>query len=611
MDRRVFLETVSLASLSTFLPAVIWGEEAAAAEIPADTKLRTLLDQFFYQSVEESPESASSLGLDKGERAYLKSKLDDYSTAGKFNRLAAARQRLYMLRALGKDSLSPAAQVDFDVVEYQLANIVASGEQFSYGAVGGRYAPYVISQLTGPYQTVPDFLDSQHKIETAADAESYLARLEGFAVALDQSLARQTEDAAIGVIAPDFALDTALAQLKALRSKSVEQTVMVTSLVRRAGAAKLTGDYGSRATAIVNQKIFPSLDRQIEAVTHWRSQAVSDAGVWRLPQGEAYYAGALHTSTTTELSPAAIHELGLTQVAEITNRINDILRKEGRTTGTVGERLVALNNEPAQLYANDDSGRAALLAQLNSQIEAMYKRLPKAFATLPKALVSVKRVPEFIQDGAANGYYQGAALDGSRPAAYYINLKDTHDWPKFSLPTLTFHEAVPGHHLQISLSQESTAIPLIRKRSPFSAYTEGWALYAEQLADELGFYKGDPLGRVGYLQSFLFRAARLVVDTGLHFKRWTRLQATDYLTQTTGFARPRAQREIDRYCVWPGQACSYKVGHTSWVRLRDHAREQLGTRFDLKAFHAVLLQGAVPLVVLDKLVNQWIASQKV
>lgn len=611
MDRRSFLETASLASLSALLPTSAWVAEAHAADTAADTKLRTMLDQFFYASVEESPESASSLGLDKGERAHLKSKLDDYSTAGKSNRLAAARQRLASLRALGREGLSASAQVDFDVVEYQLANVVASGEHFSYGAVGGRYAPYVISQLTGPYQGIPDFLDSQHKIESAADAESYLTRLEGFAVALDQSLARQTEDAAIGVIAPDFALDTALAQMRALRSKPADQTVMVASLVRRAAAAKLNGEYSARATAIVANKIFPSLDRQIAAVNRWRAQAVSDAGVWRLPQGEAYYAGALHTSTTTDLSPAAVHELGLAQVAEISNRIDDILRKEGRTQGTVGERLVALNNEPSQLYANDDTGRAALLAQLNGQIEAMFKRLPQAFATLPKALVGVKRVPEFIQDGAANGYYQGAALDGSRPASYYINLKDTHDWPKFSLPTLTFHEAVPGHHLQISLAQESTAIPLIRKRSPFSAYTEGWALYAEQLADELGFYKGDPLGRVGYLQSFLFRAARLVVDTGIHYKRWTRLQATDYLTQTTGYARPRAQREIDRYCVWPGQACSYKVGHTTWARLRDLATQQLGEKFDLKGFHAVLLQGAVPLVVLDKLVNQWIARQKI
>jgi uncharacterized protein (DUF885 family) len=220
-------------------------------------------------------------------------------------------------------------------------------------------------------------------------------------------------------------------------------------------------------------------------------------------------------------------------------------------------------------------------------------------------------VPPFIQDGAANGYYQRASLDGSRPASYFINLKDTHDWPKFGLPSLTYHEAVPGHHLQISIQQESTSIPMIRRAgSFFSAFSEGWALYAEQLASEMGMYEGDPIGQAGFLQSFLFRAARLATDTGIHFKRWSREQATDYMVSTTGFPRARTQREIERYCVWPGQACSYKVGHTTWARLREQAKAKLGGRFDIKAFHNVaLVNGAVPLTVLETVINRWTASQ--
>jgi uncharacterized protein (DUF885 family) len=234
----------------------------------------------------------------------------------------------------------------------------------------------------------------------------------------------------------------------------------------------------------------------------------------------------------------------------------------------------------------------------------MYARLPRAFATVPSAPLEIRRVPPEIQDGASNGYYRRASLDGSRPAIYFINLKDTGDWPKYTLPTLSYHEGVPGHHLQISLAQESKDIPTIRKLGFFSAYSEGWALYAEQLADELGAYDGDPLGRAGFLQSFLFRAARLVVDTGIHTKRWSREQATDYMVATTGFARPRSQREVERYCVLIGQACSYKVGHTAWTRARADAQKTLGDRFDIKEFHEVLKEGAMPLSILERRIKE-------
>ena len=243
-------------------------------------------------------------------------------------------------------------------------------------------------------------------------------------------------------------------------------------------------------------------------------------------------------------------------------------------------------------------------SNLNGLVKDMYTRLPRDFATLPNQPLEIRRVPPEIQDGASNGYYNRAALDGSRPAIYFINLKDMGDWPKFTLPTLSYHEGVPGHHLQISIAQQSKDIPTLRKLGFFSAYSEGWALYAEQLADELGVYDNDPLGRAGFLQSFLFRAARLVVDTGIHSKRWSREQATDYMVATTGFARPRSQREVERYCTMIGQACSYKVGHRAWADARAEAQKTLGPKFDLKQFHEVLREGAMPLSILQRRIKE-------
>lgn len=294
--------------------------------------------------------------------------------------------------------------------------------------------------------------------------------------------------------------------------------------------------------------------------------------------------------------------MGLEQVAQISADLDTILKGQGLTQGTVGARLTQLNAMPSQLYPDSDQGRLDLIASLNAGVKDMYARLPNAFAEVPKAPLEIRRVPVDIQDGASNGYYMRATLDGSRPAIYFINLKDVGDWPKYGLPALTYHEGVPGHHLQISIAQESTNIPTLRKIGGFSAYTEGWALYAEQLANELHAYQ-TPLERAGYLQSFLFRAARLVVDTGIHARKWTREQATDYLVSTTGFAQPRSQREVERYCTQAGQACSYKVGHMAWTAARARAEKALGPKFDLKGFHQVLADGVMPLTILDRVID--------
>ncbi|MFV0624262.1 DUF885 domain-containing protein [Sphingomonas sp. ac-8] len=607
MDRRSFLGSAGAATLAAAVPAAAQQRDTSHDAVP-DARLRTLLDRFFYDRLAEDPEGATRLGLDTGARAALKSQLGDGSAAGIAADLARSKRELAELRKINPASLSASARLDYEVVAYQLQRSIAGGERFAYGASMGRYAPYVLSQLTGAYRNVPDFLDSQHRIKDAADADAYVARLAAFPAAIDADSERQRADAARGVFAPDYLLDTTLKQLAALRDQPPAATVMVASLAAKLQAAGLPDAHVARAERIVQQEVFPALDRQRSLITELRGHASHDAGVWRLPDGEAYYRAAAEAATTTSLSGDEIHRLGLAQVAEIGARIDTILKGQGMTKGSVGARLVALNERPDQLFANTDAGRDALLAALNAQIVAMGKRLPEQFATLPKAPVEVRRVPPSIQAGAPGGYYQNASLDGARPAIYYINLRDTFDRPKFGLATLTHHEAVPGHHLQVMSALEAENIPMLRRRGGFSGYTEGWALYAEQLADEMGMYEGDPLGQVGYLQSLLFRATRLVVDSGMHHKRWSREQATDYLIATTGIARGRSQGEIDRYTAWPGQACSYKIGHTVWVRLRDAVKARQGAAFDPRAFHAVLLDGPMPLTLLERLVTERMLS---
>ena len=604
VDRRRFLGSAGAAALAATLPSCT----TTGSTPNEDARLRAMLDRFFYERLQDNPEAATAQGLDTGPRAGLRFLLDDYSAAGRVNDLTRARAELRELRSVRRDALGKAAALDYDVVDYGLERSIAGLERFSFGSSGGRYAPYVLSQLTGPYRDIPDFLDNQHPIETRTDAEAYLARLSAFPRTLDQSSERQRQDAARGVFAPDYVLDTTLKQLGSLRNQPAARTQLVQSIARRAAAKGIAGDWAATAEKIVAGSVFPALARQIALVTDLRRRATHDAGVWRLPDGGAYYQGALEASTTTRLTADEVHRIGLEQVAALEAELDPILRNAGLTRGTPGERLAELNKRPDQLFPNTEAGKQALIAELNRMIAEIEAQLPRAFATLPKARVEARRVPPLIEAGSAGAYYDSAPLDNSRPAIFYIKLQDTFDRPKFGLRTLTHHEATPGHHLQVSLAQESDAIPLIRRFGGYSAYSEGWALYAEQLADELGMYEGRPLERAGMLQSFLFRATRLVVDTGIHAKRWSREQATDYFLRTTGIARGRGQNEIDRYTVWPGQATSYKIGHTTWVRLRDEARTKLGERFDLKDFHQVLLQGAVPLTILEKLVRERIAK---
>ena len=483
MDRRTFLATGATVAL---LPLTEGPALAAVAATPGsgDAGLNQLFEDIFQERVRNSPELATSLGLDKGALASLKAKLDtDPVQTQRQKNLARNRRAIARLNAVSPASLSDAARLNREVVLYSLNTAIVAPSRWNIGSAQG---PYTITQQDGAYFDTPDFLNTAHTIDNAADAEAYLSRLQQFATVLDNDTAEQRFQAGRGFLAPAWSIDLSLGQMRKLREVAADKSTMVESIVGRTAAKAIAGDWGTRATRIVANAVYPALDRQIALMERLKPTSRPGDGAWRLTNGDAIYAEALRQATTTNFSPDEVHRMGLAQVAEISGQIDAILKSQGMTQGTVGERLNALNKTPAQLYANDDAGRAQLLASLNTGVKDMYARLPRAFATVPSAPLEIRRVPPEIQDGASNGYYRRASLDGSRPAIYFINLKDTGDWPKYTLPTLSYHEGVPGHHLQISLAQESKDIPTIRKLGFFSAYSEGWALYAEQLADELG-----------------------------------------------------------------------------------------------------------------------------
>ncbi len=606
IDRRTFLASTTALGFVTLAGCAATPRQSAAEREQA---LHQMLQGWFDEDLRDNPTFATNLGLNVGPLAPLRAQLGDNSLAEANEDRAQAVSRHRQLQAFGRDGLTPAGQLNYDIAEFRWS-VASESDRFRYGSAGGgRPAPYVVSQLGGSYYNVPDFLDTQHPVRTAEDAEAYLSRLDQFGRNIEQEVERVRHDASVGVIPPDFVLDKAIGNLERLRATPAAETTLVRSLVRRAGEAGLTGDYGGRASAIVSGRIARALDAEIAALRNIRPRAVHDAGCWRLPGGPAYYAWGIRTNTTTTMTGDEIHATGLAQVAELHASLDTLLRAQGYTQGSVGDRINALNREERFLFPNTDAGRAELLAYLNEEVRRITPLLPRAFNTLPRASVEIRRVPPTIEAGAPGGYYQGGSLDGSRPGAYYINLKDTHEWPKLGLPTLTWHEAVPGHHFQGTIAREQGDLPLYRRTGGFPAYSEGWALYAERVADELGVYEGDPFGKIGYLQSYLFRAVRLVVDSGLHHKRWSREQAIRYMVDNAAEPEGSATREIERYSVWPGQACAYKIGQTVIAGLRDDAEQRMGARFDIKAFHdVVLLGGAMPLTVLQRRVREWIAA---
>jgi uncharacterized protein (DUF885 family) len=608
LNRRDFTLAASALALSPALPAVARAQPPAAPPTPADASLDALFDVLFEEDLQARPESATQLGLDKGKDADLRSRLSDNSEAGRAASQARNASQLARLEAVDSAALSAAGRVNLDTLLYTRRS-TASVLAFPFGGGGFGPSPYVVSQQTGVYQSVPEFLDTKHPIATGADAEAYLARMDAYAGALDNDTARMKHDAAIGISPPDFILTTTLAQMTATRSPAADN-LLVRSIARRAAAKGLSPTYADRAARLYDEKIGPAYDRQIAETRRLRETARHDAGVGQFRDGPAFYAAALKATTTTAFTPDEVHQIGLDQGCEIAERIDRLLRAQGYSQGTVGQRLAALTADPAQLYPNDDAGKAQAIAYCNGRLAAIRPRLPTRFKRLPPYSFEVRRVPANLEAGAAAAFSEGPAIDGSRPGLVFVNLKDTSIWPKWTLADVIYHEGLPGHQLEGGLALSNPNLPLIRKTIGFSGYAEGWALYAEQLADEMGMYDEDPLSRVGYLQGLYFRAGRCVVDTGIHHLGWSREKAIDYFVTTIGYSPDRSALEVERYCVNPGQACSYKLGHTVWVRARARAEKALGARYDIKDFHEVGLGcGRVPLEVLDTVVNDWIRNQ--
>ena len=597
-DRRAVLLGGAAAGALALAPGI--------ARADAAGELGILFDTLFQETLRLRPESATLLGLDKGANADLRAKLGDESDAGRAAVRTQTQDQIKRLRTIDPAKLSAADRINYDTVLYTRES-AAGLQTFDFG--GGGPSPYVISQQNGAYQSTPSFLDTKHPIDTAGDADAYLARLSAFAGQLDANTVRLKHDVVAGVVPPDFLLDKTLTQMTLTRVPADKATV-VKSLAARAKAKGLADRYGADATKIYTEQVLPALDRQIAAVRAVRTSATHDAGVWKLPKGEAFYRAALAASTTTRLTPEEVHRFGLDQARDIVARLEPLLVKAGLTKGTTGERLAALYQQPGQLYPNTDEGKAAAIAFCNDRLAAVRQRLPRVFKRIPPYSFEVRRVPKETEAGAASAFSQAPSLDGARPGFVYFNLHDSAEWPKFMLPTVIYHEGLPGHQFEGGLALSNAGLPLIRKTIGFSGYAEGWALYAEQVADEIGMYDDDPLGQIGYLKEALFRAQRCIVDTGLHHFRWSREKAMAQFVTELGEAPGFAEREIDRYCANPGQACSYKLGHATFVKLRAAAEAKLGARYDIKDFHeAVLGCGRVPLEILERVGNDWIAAR--
>ena len=605
LDRRQLLSTAAAASvapLAGFATRSL-AQTAAGPASPGVAQMNTMFDTFVQEDLRRFPEGATQLGLDKGAMAWTKGALSEVSIPASEDSIAINRTRLKALHAVDRSALSGMDAVNYDVVDFNMT-VQDEGSRFPY--YGG---PYVLSQLTGAYQGMPDFLDNQHSIETKQDADDYLSRMNAFAGQMDGELEIARHDVAQGATPPDFILDKALIQMRAFYDTPSEKAPLVLSVVRRTKEKGIAGDYQAEAVRLYENRVRPALGRQIDYLTSLRATATPDAGVWKLKDGAAFYAVALKQSTTSTIGPDEVHQTGLDLVASHQAEIDKLMRKVGLTQGSVGDRLRALYKDPKYQYPNTDEGKVQLIADLNLKVQAVTAKLPAWFGALPKAKLEIHRVPKAIEAGAPGGYYNPPPLDNSRPGIYWINLRDTAEVPRWTLPTLTFHEGIPGHHLQGSVANEAGNLPLIRKTIWFSGYGEGWALYAEQLAGEMGMYDDDPLGHIGQLHDSMFRAVRLVVDSGLHAKRWTRDQAVKYYVDTLGDQQASAITEVERYCVWPGQACSYMVGKLTWLKLRAQARAALGPRFDIRKFHdAGLLSGPTPLDVLGRVIDGYIKT---
>jgi len=607
VTRREVLAALASTAALPLLNACMGDRESSTSD-SNDAAALGLIDECAEHLLALFPESATSLGIDTGNRAMLRSQLADRSEAGKKRIADQVRADLAKVSAFDATGLSYKTRTSIEVVKSAYATAL-EGFALPYGdiTVGSwRNTPYVVIQNVGAYLDIPRFLDSDHRIENATDAEAYLTRLQSYAKQLDGELGRIQAAREMKLVPPAFLLDKAMAQLNLSIRNAREGGSVVESIERRTKAGNISGAWAERARTIAVQEIAPAIERQVAELQAQRRIATDEPGIAARPRGEEFYRWALKASTTTSMTPDEIHELGRSELRDLHSQMDTILKEVGYTNGPVGERMKALADDPKYKFAEGDAGRAEIMAFIDERLTWIKAQMPRAFNTVVNPNMEVKRLPPEEEPGAPGAYGGAGSIDGTIPGRYWINLRTTDLHSKYSLADLSFHEAIPGHIWQGEYTHD---MPLIRQLLSFNAYSEGWGLYAEQLADELGAYETDRVGRLGYLQSLAFRACRLVVDTGLHAKGWTREQGVKFFVDENGSNPLEVASEVDRYCSWPGQACGYKVGHSEINRQRQKAIEALGSRYDLKAFNdTVVLGGNVPLDVLSRNVDEYVRN---
>jgi uncharacterized protein (DUF885 family) len=587
-------------------------ESAQSADAAFDAAVQEMSTAYFSHV----PEFATQLGISEDVVPGTGHRLMDRSIEGNAERNRSLEAALATLKSIDSESLSDEQQRTHAVLTVLIDGLLSPSRVVDYGTTAGMwvgwYIPYAIVQNSGPTVDIPNFLTSQQPVTNADEAEAYLVRLASAKDALDGALESYRDGVQQGAIPPDFVVEKSLAVVEAFIESGPDQNVLYVSFKDRLDKAGIEDaeSYADRALMIIDADLIPAYQRIADYMGEIRSSAPHDAGIWRLPNGEALYAAMIRHMTDSNLSPDDVHQTGLDEVDQITQQMDAILRSEGYVDGTVGDRLQLLNVEARFLYTNDAPGKEKLLSDVRAYVDNMQAELDKWFRNLPAHKVEVRMVPEFSQASAPIGYYNSPAPDGTRPAYYFINLRDTALHPSWTLPTLSYHEAVPGHHLDKATSME-LEVPSIVKALGSNTSSEGWALYAEQLAAEMGMYDDDPYGDLGRLQAELHRAVRLVTDTGMHAKKWSRERAIEYMVNAEGLDEATATSEIERYAVWPAQALGYKLGHLKILALREDAKQALGDDFDIRDFNQTVLDVAsTPLPFIESTVREWVDSSK-
>ena len=572
--------------------------------------LNLFYEKIFVKFALQNPELLTSLGIAEqfGYRRH-NAHLGDESVARVARDFKDWHQHLTDLKAYDFASQTPPQQLSTRVLTWFIESQL-EGEKFAFH-------DYPVNQMFGVQNGTPDFLINQHRIADLRGAEDYVLRLGEVGRKFDEVLEGLALREKKGVVPPRFVIERVLTEMRGFAGKPAAENPLYLNFVKKVDllSALTPGEKQAlyaRCAQALDRGVLPAYRKLIAFFDSQLTRATTDDGVWKLPDGDAYYAWRLRNQTTTNMTPQQVHDLGLAEVARIKAEMQNILTAQGQLQAgeTPAQAMSRLSKEPRFLYPNDDAGRTAALADYTKMIEDQLQRSRAVVGLVPKAPIEVQRVPEFKEKTSAGAYYNPPAMDGTRPGVFYANLRNLNELPKFGMRTLSIHEGVPGHHFQIALAQEQKGGPIFRKVLPFTAYAEGWALYAEWLGTELGVYNDDPYSDLGRLQAEIFRAVRLVVDTGMHYKRWPRQQAIDYMAAQTGMPQGEVVAEIERYIVMPGQACAYKVGMLSIRAARAKAEKALGARWNAeaeKAFHdTVLGSGSLPLQILDEQVDAWI-----